>query len=253
MEELLGADEPQNVDGTVTENTETPEIQKEEKTVPLQALHEERNRRKQLQQEVEQLRHQQDEIREAIQKRKQAEEPQAPDFNDDPAGHLNHQIIETNKKLDEFSKFKQNFEEFQTNQQKTTQFQQHINSLVQTFTQQHPDYPDAYNFMRNERIKELQASGLDHQAISNALMNEEVFIAQQSLSNELNPAEAIYNMAKSRGYSNGSNEVSAPKQPTSLGNTGGAGPIDGFSTEDIEKLSDDEFGKFWDKFSKNYG
>lgn len=64
-----------------------------------------------------------------------------------------------------------------------------------------PDFKDAYNFLLNSRAAELKAIGYDTpQALHQALIADEMAIAQMAFERGKSPAEMLYNLANQRGY-----------------------------------------------------
>jgi hypothetical protein len=64
-----------------------------------------------------------------------------------------------------------------------------------------PDFKAAYNFLLNSRAAELKAIGYDTpQALHQALIADEMAIAQMAFEKGKSPAEMLYNLASQRGY-----------------------------------------------------
>jgi len=64
-----------------------------------------------------------------------------------------------------------------------------------------PDFKAAYNYLLNARAAELRAIGYDTpEALHNALIADEMAIAQMAFEKGKSPAELLYNLASQRGY-----------------------------------------------------
>jgi hypothetical protein len=64
-----------------------------------------------------------------------------------------------------------------------------------------PDFKAAYNYLLNSRAAELKAIGYDTpEALHNALIADEMAIAQMAFERGKSPAEMLYNLANQRGY-----------------------------------------------------
>lgn len=70
-----------------------------------------------------------------------------------------------------------------------------------TFEQTNTDFKAAYNFLLNARAAELKAIGYDTpETLHNALIADELAIAQMAFERGKSPAEMLYNLANQRGY-----------------------------------------------------
>lgn len=69
------------------------------------------------------------------------------------------------------------------------------------FEQTAPDFKNAYNFLLNSRAAELKAIGYDTpQALHQALIADEIAIAQMAFDRGKSPAAMLYELANQRGY-----------------------------------------------------
>ncbi len=76
------------------------------------------------------------------------------------------------------------------------------------FTKANPDYTDAFQYLRQNRDAELIAMGYSDPGMRQQIIsNDAIQIAAQALQTNRNAAEAVYNIAKARGW--------APKTPPS--------------------------------------
>lgn len=96
-----------------------------------------------------------------------------------------------------------------------TEFVNNYRNDAATFETKTPDFKAAYNFLLNERAKELMAVGYDNpadptltpdeqriaaQTLHNALIADEFAIAEMGFAKKKSPAELLYGLAKQRGY-----------------------------------------------------
>lgn len=249
---------PEPTPEPVAEVKPEPEPQK---TVPLAALHEERQRRKELQENLRQIEERNRRMEEAFQRIQERLKPQPPSFDEDPLGALKHQNEELARKTQEYE---QRFQQFDQHQQVEVQRQQFITRYqqeAQQFAQQTPDFSDAYKFLIQSRQAELASVGYNPQEISMLVQQEEVMLVGKAFEDGVNPGERVYAMAKARGYSK-----PAPAQPAqpaqaeskmdtlqkgqqasaSLSAVAGKGG-ENLTLEVLATLSGDEFDKAWEK------
>ena len=271
----------------VAENQAEAEKPAEEevKTVPYAALHEERMARKELQAQLNDvnqklgmfqgLREELNELRKGQNtqseeaRRQQLEE----EFENDPIAALRKQNEELQAKIEQ----EQSVKEQQTEQEQQAQAQQEqfqtmmrtVASQVAEFEESHPDYSQAFQFLMDKRIEEYRAIGITSpQEIQMEFDREAIALSANALQRGVNPGQAVYDLAKSRGYtkSEGLDGVEDPVAKTTLEEsmerlekgasasktlTGGSGgkPEGSLSVAEIEKMSDAEFDKLWDEMS----
>jgi hypothetical protein len=217
----------------------SPEVASQEqppqppKMVRLEALHEERERRKQLEKEITSAREQQRLLEERtnllLQRYNQQQQPQAPadhqaepaipDLATDPVGHIVSTQRALSQRLEKFSGATQEQQEQIARhlqmQQAVQGLTQRAQALEQQFTVEHPDYGDAVRHLMSVRHKELETVGFrDPAERASILQQEGLGLAARSLQFGGNPAEAIYELAKLRGYASRAAEPpNSPAQP----------------------------------------
>jgi hypothetical protein len=176
---------------------ETPEPEK--KVVPLEALHEERNRRKELDRKARELELENVRFRErfsVLEKLNQPKPVTPPDPETDFIGAVKHQgetLQQLNKRLEEKDKADKEASE------RATLVRQYASATAE-FEQATPDFKPAYAHLLQSRAKELQLLGYGPAEIQEAIHAEELQIAMSSLQRGRNPGEVIYELAKERGY-----------------------------------------------------
>jgi hypothetical protein len=244
--------------------------QAEPKLVPLAALHEERTRRREMAQRIEQMeasQRQRDQILEQrlAQLAQARQQEQQPSFDENPAQHLLqgqqqlHQAINQNA---------MQMAEFQRQQQAQVAIQQLSQAVVRNeaeFVQKAPDYMQAVEYLAQQRAAELAADGLDDDLAAGRAREELRNLALTRAMQGQNPAEVAYKLAKARGYApkaQGSTPqekiqshqkgVAAARSIGSGGSTQSSGKI---TAERLASMSDKEFAELTagDKWEQLFG
>ena len=237
--------------------------QQEETKVPYSALHEERMLRKEATQELRQVREKveslqslRDELTE-LRNSKKVEEDQAS-YEEDPIGHLREQQEQMQAKM---TAHETNAQQQQAQLQEVQQLQSTINTQVNEFVKDNPDYDQALSFMTERRMQDLTSLGITDPVQQQQIINTEAWnIAQTALQNNKNPAEVVYSMANSWGYQKAAGQAGkteleqkvdtinkGQQEAQTLSDAGGAPDSTGLSLADIESMSDEDFDKLWDK------
>lgn len=201
------------------------------KVVPLAALHEERERRKEMSREIERMRQDQSARDEKIERRLaalvQAQQPQPPTFEENPAEHLRQQQAEAAQL-------------------------QSIAGAVQRHEAQmlaeKPDYHAAVEFMRQQRAREFEAMGASPESAMQQANREMVEGALINARDGKNPAAVAYRMAELRGYrpaavANGAETLQNQQRGLAAAKTiGSGGRTEGKpSVQALLDMSDEEF------------
>lgn len=192
------AAEPQNVEKTeeqkqpaqektpetlteVDPNEEQEQQVKAKKVVPLAALQEERQRRQDLQRQIEDLRNQ---------IANNSKNEQIQELQNDPIARIEQMEQATH---------------FQTAMMTTRMAEIE-------FIQENPDYHDAIDFLSQRRAEQLVLLGIPEEKIENIVSQERISLAMQALNNGRNPAEIAYKLAKANGYQEKAQEPEKPVQ-----------------------------------------
>lgn len=168
---------------------EAPE--EHDRRVPLKALQEERQKRAEAERRAAEVERKIAELSARFDQvaPKQPEAPPPPDPETDPIGALKYQ----NEQLRELR-----------TREEQARYEQELNAVAYRaateFAAQAPDYRDAYQYAINSRAMELRALGTPDHAIPDILHREEMNLIATAHSNGRNPAEAIYQFAKARGF-----------------------------------------------------
>jgi hypothetical protein len=243
------ADEPAPEPAPVAEAAPEPPAPAPEATeetdrrVPLKALQEERQKRAELERRLAEL-----------EQRSKAPEPEAPadpDPETDPIGALKAAKAELRRMAEETQR-----------QQYEAQLNNIAFNAATQFQQQAPDYRDAYQYALKSRAQELKILGADDTTIPQILKREELNLIATAVNSGRNPAEAIYEFAKARGYAKAAPApVAAPapaapdpalqqakKAVAASASAGGAPASKGeISDADAVNLKGAAFDAYWNK------
>lgn len=184
---------------------EEPEQPRGDLRVPLR---EERERRRQAEQYAAQLAASQRAIGSYLeQMAKQVapqqagqEAPPAPDFETDPAGHLQHQLQTVRSALAQLQEAQQQQAQFRQQEEQAQRVVSSVNQAEASFAAQQKDYYEAVNFMRERQAAKFKALGMPEQMIPDAVSQEMRNFAVKALSAGLNPANSLFQLAKVEGY-----------------------------------------------------
>lgn len=253
---------------TITETTQPQppeEAAKETKSVPLSALHEERERRKELKAELENVRRQQMEMEAQLRQYMTAVTPKeenVPDPDTDPLGALSYNLQKINERQAQIEEWRAKQTQIEQQTQYEAQLRQRAAAVAQEYTKANPAFPDAYAFVQKSRIEELQALGYNQDQAAAIYLDNEKAIVEKALQEGANPAERIYKLAQVRGFRPGTAEQPTQqkikqideglKASKSLSGGGAAQQysLDNISAVDLASLSDKEFDALYAKARK---
>lgn len=236
---------------------EAPADERPPKSVPIQALDEERQKRYELERKVETMN---DRFSEVLTRLSQPPAPppaEVPAFEDDPAGHLKHQV-------DELNQVKRTVEQEREYSNQVGQANNAIIAAEQAYGQTQPDYIQAVQHVAGIMFKNAQIYGSDPAAAMASVRQEMFDGAVKALAAGRDPAATLYERAKLMGYSTpatseGTPKPSLEKQATqlraveqgqkvnrSLSEAGGQAQPD-MSLEALASMDAEDFDKNWDK------
>lgn len=152
-----------------------------------------------------------DEMFEALRRQNEPVDPQQEAIDNDPAvrrilGHVDSRFEEFQRAagLDPASMYERDLqaEMERENQERQQELYSFVNESRERFERSHPDYKDAFAHALNSRVEFLKSAGLSD-LDAGTQVNEEVnALVQNAYENGLDPAEIVYNMAKTQfGYS----------------------------------------------------
>lgn len=175
------------------------------KVVPLAALHEERNRRKELAAELARERQEREalarRVEERLQAMQEAQKPPVPAFEENPAEHLRAKVEEAER----IARMTAQQQAAWLQQQQQAQIEQQIAQRVVAdeaeFMAEKPDYNDAVQYLHKSRVGELMTQyGLPEAAAirqSAGELKEAAFVFTQR---GMSPAQTAYQIAVQKGY-----------------------------------------------------
>jgi hypothetical protein len=169
----------------------------EKKLVPLDALHEERARRKELQEKLDAVERQraadmaklEERLRVLAGNQQPAQQPEAPSVEADPVGAI--------KRLDGTVQDVAQRLQVEARQRDLTALYQ---ASAREFSAKTPDFQDAYAHLMNVRAGELAAAGVPPHEIPMWIQRGELNMAAQALQQGVSPAERLYSISKALGY-----------------------------------------------------
>ena len=246
--------------------TERPEGDKvkPEKVVPLGALHEERERRKELSTRLEQEAEKRARMEERFNMLVQHIQNQSANQNQskpidkeaDPVGYFDQKTQTVEKELADFKAWRQQQEQQGQQNAQRQQFVHAYGTQAQAFAVKQPDFKAAYDhFLTSVKEELIDAGFTDPNVIAQQLQSYEESIVGKAFQDKANPAERIYNLAKRRGYTPKGSDAKATldtvkagqKAETSLSKTGGRSS-NVVSLEQLAEISDPkEFDKAWER------
>jgi hypothetical protein len=246
------------------EEKEVEVKEKIEKVVPYGALHEEREKRKELQRELQANAEKTRRLEEAWERLQAQGLPAAkesPNFNDDPIEALRHEQEELKKRTDATNEYLRQQNHQAQMQQAQMEFVNKYAQSANAYKQENPDFQPAYGFLVESTKAELRAAGYNEDEVARALVIREAEVVAKAYQDGVNPAERIYNLAKSRGYfksttapsqdvSNAQQKLEATKKGMELSKSldGGVPPSGKMTLEQLASLDDDE--EFLKEFKK---
>lgn len=227
--------------------------------VPLATLENERKRAQAAVQEARQLREITERGNARLEQLIQSMQPKppaepAPDLNTDPVGYFQRQNAELARQVQELAQFKQQFE---TRGERATQEQQFYaayHAQAAEFQQTAaPDLGDAMRHLATSLRQDYAAVGLSAAEAQEQIDAQERFIVAKAMREGRNPVEAMYALAKARGYAgakpaqNGQARMQAMQAGQAAARTtagpGRGGRYDGLTVETLASMSEAEFAK----------
>jgi hypothetical protein len=233
-----------------------------EKKVNHGALHEERERRKELQRKLEQESSERKKLEERVSKMQELyTAPRQEDVYVDPVEQLKSDIQKVSQKVD--GVYEKSESDNKADAEKREFFQKYTGS-VQAFVKDQPDFdpknPDgAYQFLIKSRERELSKIIKDPAKLAQRLAADEQSIVIEAYASEENPAKVMYELAVERGYKKKSAEVTQPvktieqvdkaleasKSLSPGGQPDSSSGLEKMSAREIGELSDEEFDRLW--------
>jgi len=207
----MAKEQEQNVETEAAEEVPAEgapvEEEKQQKTVPHAALHEERERRKAVERELRLSNERFATLEGRLDELRKMAEPKPQEGPADPI-----------RDLEEIKAWKNRTEQQLTQQQQQEQGFQEFNAAVEggieEFKAENPDYDQAIEFLAGERDAQLKAIGHNAQEAMAIMKREANAIFAKALQDGVNPGSRVYALAKRMGYKPGAAEEEKPNGAT---------------------------------------
>lgn len=190
-----------------------PEGERQARTVPHSALHEERQKRKEAEERARRAEEQYQRNLEVGNQRMQrlielAQRPQQPaadvqpppSLDQDPVGFVGHLSQTLGQKIQTIEQQNAQILADRQQQAQLAQLSTIAQAQIQTFAQQNPDYFDALQHVRTMRAAQYRAMGLSDEQVIAQINHDELLFANTAVQNRRNIAESLYEFAKASGY-----------------------------------------------------
>lgn len=240
--------------------------------VRQEALHAERQRRQQTEQEFRQLKEQFQQIQQYL---TQAAQPadERPDPQVDPIAAVEWDNRQLRAQIEQLSQWRQQQEQGQQRQTQAQRLTQHLTQSEQQFVTTQPDYFQATEFAIKQEDRRLRAFYPDPAVRKQVLGQEIASVVAQALQSGSNPAQILYQHAIDMGYTRaapagapqaapgGAPPAPAPTVPEVVSTiqrglqqqskgSGGSTPASEMTPEMLLAMNGEEFTKNWDKAFK---
>lgn len=199
---------PVETEAQEAEGAEPVEAEKPQKTVPLAALHEERQRIKELRQELNQTKEQtrigNERLNQLMQALQAQQQPQIPDRETDPINHFATVQALQQRQIEQQNAFIAQQQAEREQQAQLAQLHQYVNAQEREYVASKPDYLDAVAHLKSVDTRALVALGHD-QATAEQIVHRHLTELAANLARQgVSLPERVYALAQAKGY--------APKQ-----------------------------------------
>ena len=166
------------------------------------ALRQEREEKKRLNLEAEELRRQfvgLESLRKELDDHRQEKQRLAQEelYQKDPAAFLRQQNEETRRHVAGMAEV---YTKDRAQQSQMEQFRAVVSSHEQAFQAEKPDYLEAVEYVKASELKEMEAMGIPEEQRGAILQQRAAMFAADSLRRGISPAKAAYDIAVHRGY-----------------------------------------------------
>ncbi len=257
LEGVIPEDQPEVQPDKAAEPEPKKEEPAESKTVPHAALHEARENSKALKRQLEEERQARIRLEERTNRILEAMVRQ-PEPELDPFESVVKQVNQVTEKVDKV--LGQSDAERKRITDENAFIERYRNSAG-AFAKDQPDFHEAYAFLMESRERELSKVIKDPAKRMAHMRAEERMIVEEAFSNEENPGQALYEIAKERGYKKQAEspkktiedvektvEVSRTLGPGGKPDSGGG--IETLSARELMDLPDSEFEKGWEELKR---
>jgi len=227
--------------------------EKPQKTVPLAALHEERQRIKELRRELDQTKEitrvGNERLNQLMAALQQSQQPQIPDVQTDPVSNFDMRLRQQQQIIEQQNQWLARQQQEQAQRQQYEQLHSYVNQQERGYVSQKPDYFEAVNHLKQADTRALMALGNDEQTAAQMVQSHFTQLAAQMANQGVNLPERIYALAQAKGYTPKANEGQQRIQTAqrgvaasrSLGS--GAGTTNNLTIEALASMPADEFAE----------
>lgn len=184
----------------VTAPAATEPVAPTQQQVPLAALHEERQKRSRAEAERQALQTQLEQLTQQIQQAQKAQQRPPPDPNQDPIGAALYETQATKAQMEELRQWREQQDQVAQYNTQRQQFQQALTSSEAVFRTKQPDYDQALNYAMGQYEKLLSVIIPDPAARHQRALQEAVGAVYTVMQEGRDPAQFLYDTAKSMGY-----------------------------------------------------
>lgn len=254
-----------------TENEESADSKESDIGYNLNmALKQEREKRKGINKELENTKGQLQQLQEMVGRLigpDNGENENQIKYEDDPIEYLRQSQEKILQQLQEKGKQEEAIKQQQQYENAQRQLIGSYQNAATQYRKENPEFDNAYKFLVEGRMKEYTAAGYSEQEATMMLQEDELAIVSKSLTDEANPAERIFQLAKARGYQ-GPQQSQADSVKSKLDKLeqgqrlnkslsdaqGGQGNKDlslgSLSFQDIDKMSDADLNAVFEKMQQ---
>tara|TARA_Y100000310_G_C20652944_1_gene800467 strand:- start:534 stop:1619 length:1086 start_codon:yes stop_codon:yes gene_type:complete len=136
-----------------------------------------------------------------------------PDYEEDPAQWLRWSQEQTAAKVDALTTKQWEGEQRGAQAGQQQEFYNAIQNAEQTYSIEHPDYPQALAHIQRFRMGQFMAMGMPQEQAQQALLGDTLFTADNAFRAGKNPAAVMYEMAQMVGYVPGGAPPTDPTPP----------------------------------------
>jgi len=227
--------------------------EKPQKTVPLAALHEERQRIKELRRELDQTKEVtrigNERLNQLMAALQQQQQQPIPDVQVDPVSNFDMRLRQQQQIIEQQNQWLARQQQEQAQRQQYEQLHSYVNSQERAFVAQKPDYVEAVNHLKQADARALMALGHDEETAAQMVHSHFTQLAAQLANQGVNLPERIYALAQVKGYTPKSSEGQQRIQTAqrgvaasrSLGS--GAGTANNLTLEALASMPAEEFAE----------
>jgi hypothetical protein len=228
----------------------------DDRKVPLAALHQERQRRQEQDRKLAILEDRLSRLQEGLTPKEQEE---VLDVNENPIEYFQRENQKLKEQLEEINSFREQSVQQTQQHQQMQQFKTAYASAAQEYAKQQTDFSDAYKFVVESRMTELQTLGYDQQQAAIIAQNDEAAFVSKAFQDGVNPAERVYQLALTRGYKKQGNTqkpdvdletIEKGVKDSKSVNAMAGSPSKPMTLESLAEMDDEEFEKNFYKILK---